>query len=201
MPSLLDMDAAAWADINRLLGRALDLPLDQRERWLESLDVTEQHLVPGLRLLLQNAARIETGDFLESLPALGTLPGDAGAADAAVPADIGPYRLIRELGRGGMGAVWLAERSDGIMNRRVALKLPHIASHRASLAERLAREREILASLTHPHIARLYDAGITPEGQPYLALEYVEGEPIDRWCAARELTLRQKLELFQQVIR
>jgi serine/threonine-protein kinase len=201
MPSLLDMDAATWADINRLLGSALDLPPEEREAWLESLDPAELHLLPRLRLLLQGAARVETGDFLETLPALGTIAGDASVqAPGAAGAAIGPYRLIRELGRGGMGAVWLAERSDGILNRPVALKLPHIASHRANLVERMAREREILASLTHPHIARLYDAGVTAEGQPYLALEYVQGEPIDRYCASHELTLRQMLLLFQQVV-
>ena len=202
MPTILDMDAATWADINRLLDRALELPREQRESWLQSLEQAEQHLVPRLQLLLRNAAWIETGDFLETLPSLGSQGADAAASRPATghtDAAVGPYRLIRELGRGGMGAVWLAERTDGILNRPVALKLPHVST-RTNLAERMAREREILASLTHPHIARLYDAGVTAEGQPYLALEYVEGEPIDEYCGRRQLELLQRLKLFQQVV-
>ena len=98
-----------------------------------------------------------------------------------------------------MGAVWLAERSDGLINRPVALKLPHSAWRRAGLAERMAREREILATLTHPNIARLYDAGLTDDGQPYLAIEYVEGQPIDCTASSAQLGLKPRLALFAQV--
>ena len=129
---------------------------------------------------------IETGEFLHTLPKLDLAPGDLAATPVRVeqPGDeIGPYRLVRELGSGGMGVVWLAERTDGLINRPVALKLPHGAWKRAGLAERMAREREILATLTHPNIAHLYDAGVTADGQPYLAIEYVEGRPIDVYCS------------------
>jgi serine/threonine-protein kinase len=116
---------------------------------------------------------------------------------------VGLYQLVRELGQGGMGAVWLAERADGLVKRAVALKLPHGAWRRAGLAGRMARERDILATLEHPHIARLYDAGLTTAEQPFLALEYVEGVPIDQYCAATDsrpaLGLRAKLRLFLQV--
>ena len=98
---------------------------------------------------------------------------------------------MRELGSGGMGAVWLAERTDGLIKRPVALKLPHGAWQRAGLAERMAREREILATLDHPNIARLYDAGVTADGQPYLALEYVEGRASTCTAASSELDLRR----------
>ncbi len=106
---------------------------------------------------------------------------------------------MRELGTGGMGVVWLAERSDGLVNRPVALKLPHQAWHRAGLAERMARERDILATLTHPNIARLYDAGLTAEGRPFLAIEYVEGQPIDEFCRDHQLTTQARVRLFAQV--
>ena len=86
-----------------------------------------------------------------------------------------------------MGVVWLAERSDGLVKRSVALKLPHQVWQRAGLAERMAREREILATLTHPNIARLYDAGLTAEHRPFLAIEYVEGQAIDTYCRDRRL--------------
>jgi hypothetical protein len=104
-----------------------------------------------------------------------------------------------------MGSVWLAERIDGLLNRQVALKLPHGAWPHAQLAERLQRERDILAGLEHPNIARLYDAGLTTDGQPYLALEYVEGKPIDEYCriADRQLSIdvASRVRLFLQVAR
>ena len=106
---------------------------------------------------------------------------------------------MRELGSGGMGVVWLAERTDGLINRPVALKLPHGAWKRAGLAERMARERAILATLTHPNIAHLYDAGLAPDGQPYLAIEYVEGRRIDVYCDAHSLDVKARLRLFAQV--
>ncbi|MCX8115392.1 MAG: serine/threonine-protein kinase, partial [Burkholderiaceae bacterium] len=116
-------------------------------------------------------------------------------------AAIGPYRLLRLLGAGGMGAVWLAERTDMLQGRQVALKLPRLLTGRGALAERLAREREILAALNHPNIARLYDAGLAADGQPYLALEYVEGERIDAYCARKGLDVPARLRLFLQVAR
>ena len=100
-----------------------------------------------------------------------------------------------------MGVVWLAERADGEVKRPVALKLPIISLHNRTLADRFARERDILAQLTHPRIARLYDAGVTDRGQPYLALEYVEGEKITSYCDTRRLGVKPRLQLFLQVLR
>ncbi|WP_440223464.1 protein kinase domain-containing protein [Dokdonella sp. MW10] len=113
---------------------------------------------------------------------------------------IGPYRLVREIGRGGMACVWLAERADGSLQRAVALKLPLPGYARHGFGERFGRERDILARLVHPHIARLYDAGLDAGGQPYLALEFVEGEPITRWCDTRRAGVRERLQLFGQVL-
>ena len=127
-----------------------------------------------------------------------TASGPARAGPATAGDLVGPYRLISELGRGGMGAVWLAERPDGQLKRQVALKLPHLAWGGA-LAERLNRERDILASLEHAHIARLYDAGVDVRGRPYLAMEYVEGKAIDVYCRERALPLRERIELLLQV--
>lgn len=112
---------------------------------------------------------------------------------------MGPYRLMRTIGQGGMGTVWLAERADGLVNRPVALKLPRRGWPDRRLLERLAREREILASLNHPNIARLYDAGVTVAGQPYLALEYVEGRPIDEYVRDEQPDVRRRLGLFLQI--
>lgn len=195
--------------LDRLLDTALDLPIDAREQWIESLPAEHDAIKPRLRALLARAVQVETSDFLDTLPKF-----DAGAgADADADADahsggrgsetagdeVGPYRLIREIGAGGMGAVWLAERHDGALKRVVALKFLRAHGPREALAERLVRERDILASLVHPAIARLYDAGISREGLPYLALEYVEGEFIDRYCAAHALDVPARLALFLQV--
>ena len=103
---------------------------------------------------------------------------------------IGPWRLERLLAEGGMGAVWVAQRADGVMKRTAALKLPRAEWVDRGLSERIARERAILARLQHPHIAVLYDAGVTGEGRPYLALEYVDGIAIDAYCHGRELQAR-----------
>ncbi len=126
-----------------------------------------------------------------------TAQPDAGLTAGAL---IGPYRLLRELGQGGMGVVWLAERADGAPKRPVALKLPILSLHDRTMADRFARERDILAQLAHPCIARLYDAGVTHGGQPYFALEYVEGEKITTYCDTRRLGLKQRLQLFLQVL-
>ena len=135
------------------------------------------------------------------MPALHTL--DAAATDAlayrhAAGDVVGPYRLVRPIGVGGMAEVWLAERTDGLMQQRsVALKLP-FGPFQGDLAARIAREREILAALDHPHIARLYDAGVAADGQPYMALEYVDGQRIDHWCEERHLDVSARLRLFLQ---
>jgi serine/threonine protein kinase len=113
--------------------------------------------------------------------------------------NIGGYTLIREIGRGGMGVVYLAERSDETFHRRAAVKLLPASGSDVIIA-RFQQERRILASLDHPHIAKLLDAGATEEGWPYFVMEFVEGQPIDRWCDERKLNISQRIELFRSVI-
>ena len=184
-----------WPALSRLLDEALDLAPAERERWLGSLG-QDAGRANTLRRMLARADAAETADFLGALPGIGP-PEPAGLAPGQ---RVGPYVLIFELGVGGMGAVWLAERADGSLKRKVALKLPHM-SWTPALAERLARERDILAGLEHPNIARLYDAGADAKGRPWLALEYVEGEPIDAHCERHALPLRGRLGLLLQVAR
>ena len=183
------------ADELRLLSSLLDegmaLPVTERESWLRSLGAEAAPLATTLRELLAKQASQDTADLIhQSHPARAPGPG---AGDA-----VGPYRLLQELGHGGMGAVWLAERVDGHPRRKVALKLPFLG-WAPGLAERFVRESQILASLEHPRIARLYDAGVDDRGRPYMALEYVEGEGLDAFCRNRSLPLKARLELLLQV--
>jgi serine/threonine-protein kinase len=195
----MNVTTSDWQSISRLLDEGLDLASDERAIWLEHLGTTQPELAPLVRELLEAHAARETADVLERLPELDELPpaGDGGLAPGE---RIGPYRLERELGAGGMAFVWLAARVDGTFKRDVALKLPQFSRLRRDLAARFARERDILAKLEHPHIARLYDAGVSADGLPYLALEYIEGEPITAFCDRHALDLRARLLLFAQVL-
>lgn len=113
---------------------------------------------------------------------------------------VGPYELIRLLGAGGMAEVWLARRADGAFKRDVALKLPLLTRRRMDLERRFAHERDILASLEHPNIARFYDAGVDIEGLPYLSMEYVQGQTLLTWCDTQSLGIPARLALFLQVL-
>ena len=188
-----------WPAISALLDEALSLPASEHAGWLDSLAGEHAAHRDSLRLLLAHQHGVETDDFLGQLPRL-NIDAAEPSADRLVPdSHVGAYRLIAELGRGGMGTVWLAERSDGLMKRRVALKLPRVVWGDA-FAERLGREREILATLEHQHIARLYDAGADVQGRPFLAMEYVEGQSIDAYCRAHSSSVRERIALLVQVM-
>lgn len=197
-PSLTARDKA---QLSRLLDEALELSSSQREQWLEALPAELDALKPSLKKILSRADALASGTFMSELPRFSLPTGDIETSAQLAGAVVGPYRLERELGIGGMGSVWLAIRSDGLIDRPVALKLPHGPWRRVDLPERLARERAILSTLNHPHIARLYDAGIAADGQPYLALELVEGQPIDRYCTERNADVRERLQLLVQAAR
>ncbi|HSV17442.1 MAG TPA: protein kinase [Casimicrobiaceae bacterium] len=195
----LSLDADHWRAVSALLDEGLDLPPDARDAWLAGLTGADAPVVPLLRELFATAEHVEQARFLEELPQL--VVDEAGARTEFLTGQtIGPYRLVRLVGTGGMGEVWLAERADGTLQRSVALKLPLVALSRGAVAERFARERDILAALDHPHIARLYDAGVTADGQPFLALEYVDGVPIDRYADGAALDVAQRVRLFEQVL-
>src|SRR5216684_5103898 len=203
----MTIDPESWPALSRLLDQWLDLPEESRAAWLENLGPEYAGILPMLRKLVLSQESVNADRLLNTLPKMNR-PAESGASGQTLPPAaftsdmlIGPYRLLRELGQGGMGVVWLAERADGEVKRPVALKLPFVSLHNRSVAERFGRERDILAQLTHPHIARLYDAGVTDQGQPYLAIEYVEGEKITGYCERRSLGLEPRLQLFLQVLR
>jgi serine/threonine protein kinase/tetratricopeptide (TPR) repeat protein len=187
--SLVDM-----ARLSSLLDEALPLDFDGRKRWLDALPADLQRYRTALEASLLNGAEAQ-GRF-DSLP---QLEDDLAEGERTVGDAIGPYRLLRPLGSGGMGTVWLAERSDGAYQRQLALKLPRLELS-PGLLSRWRRERDILAGLEHPRIARLYDAGVDANRQPYLALEYVDGQTIDDFIAERQPGWRERITLFLQVL-
>jgi eukaryotic-like serine/threonine-protein kinase len=192
-----------WKQVFDLLDSVLDLPESGHAAWLNRIAESHAALEPALRELLEMRASRETQDFLERLPQFTVTNASALFSSLHTPApgrQIGPYKLIRELGQGGMGSVWLAERSDGTFKRSVALKLPHV-TWSETLSRHFRRERDILASLEHPNIARLYEAGTDEEGRPFLAMQYVEGRPIDQYCREKNLPLRECLQLMVAVAR
>ncbi|NOT87671.1 MAG: serine/threonine protein kinase [Lysobacter sp.] len=184
------MDAERWQRLSPLLDALLELDGEARAARLDALREEDPALAAEIETLL--ALEDDNEDFL-SEPLV--TPPPMAKADSM----IGPYKLDRLLGEGGMGQVWLARRADGLYQRRVALKLLRPGLADPNLRQRFTRERQILARLGHPHIARLLDAGISTDNQPYLALEYVEGEPITDWCRSRDLGTETRLKLFLQV--
>ena len=181
---------AQWTELSRYLDQALELQASQRETWLAALTASDPRMAAELReLLALHAANCAAG-FMERSPL-----GDEPLAGQ----HIGAYTLERPLGRGGMGNVWLGSRSDGKFEGRVAIKLLDRRGLGKAAAGQIRHEASLLARLGHPNIARLFDAGVRENGQPYLILEYVEGERIDGYCTARELTLAARLRLFLAV--
>lgn len=196
----MGLSAIQMARMSRLLDEALPLDKGARSVWLSELAPEDQDLESALRqALLPRDGQGKGLDLLATLPTVHIHKGER--SSSLKPGDrVGPYRLMRELGVGGMAEVWLAQRADGAYKREVAVKLPMLARLRKDLAPRFERERDILAGLEHPNIARLYDAGVTSEGSPYLTMEYVAGEPLTAWCDAHRLALSKRLKLFLQVL-
>ena len=199
------IDPKRWPELSRLLDEALEIAPENRDSWLDSLAAIDLIHKEELRTLLRHDGLSDTKSILNVLPnvqkAAARVRAELGGFSISPGSTVGPYRIEREIGSGGMGAVWLARRSDGVIKRPVALKLPHAGLYARQLAERFESERNILAELVHPNIARLYDAGFGADGQPYLALEYIAGAPLTAYCDEHHLGIRQRLQLFLQVLR
>ena len=185
-----------WHEIERIFDETVDLPEADRAAFIAQACDGDQTLQREVESLL--AAHQQAKGFLVAsaakLPPVQTLSQLVTAAQR-----IGPYQLLREIAQGGMGTVWLAARADEQYQQQVAIKLLKTESHNPDIAQRLRHERQILADLNHPNIARLLDGGTTDSGQPYLVMEYIEGVPIDAYCQQQQLSLRVRLQLFRQV--
>jgi non-specific serine/threonine protein kinase/serine/threonine-protein kinase len=185
-----------WEQITDLFANAVELAPDARMAFVARLHATDSQAANELASLLEYHER--PGQFLPVLPALAEdeverLPRSADARGRTV----GAYRIARLLGSGGMGTVYLAERNDGLFDKQVAVKL--LSPVFAHAHDRVHRERELLARLDHPNITRLIDAGATAEGWPYLVMDYIDGVPIDRYCADRGLSIEERLGVLAQV--
>ena len=185
--------------LSTLLEEALALLVAERPAWLERLEGDAAALKPLLRNMLARAGE-ETADGPLRDFAFTAVGAAVTTSSFAAGDPVGTYRLLRPLGQGGMGEVWVAERIDGLLTRAVALKLPLLGARREMLAQRFRREREILGTLAHPHIARLYDAGVSAAGQPFLALELVDGRHITDFCRDDKLDARARVRLVRQVV-
>ena len=186
------LTSAQLARLGELLDQSLPMTLDERRAWLETLPAPDQALRQTLSdaLLADDPAPL-AGQLLDRPPR---------AAEHRVGERLGAYELLDPLGAGGMAEVWLARRADGAFDRKVALKIPRLGHVPAEMSVRFGRECRILASLEVPGVARLYDAGVSEGGVPYIAMEYVAGEPLTTWCDSRGLDAAGRIAVFLQVL-
>jgi eukaryotic-like serine/threonine-protein kinase len=184
----------SWKVLSPYLDHALGMMAEEREIWMASLHGQNPVLARQLDTLLSEHRALTENGFLErhdvELPSAPTLAGQT----------VGAYRLISQIGQGGTSSVWLAERNDGHFQRRVALKFLNIALMGKTGEGRFKREGRILGLLVHPHIAELIDAGVSQTGQPYLVLDYVDGEQIDSYCDRHRLEIHMRIRLFLDVL-
>ena len=191
------MTAEQWQKVKELFQSALDRPPEEREAFLVEVCKGDDRLLREVSSLLRFDARAD--GFIEA-PATAVLPEFFTPEPSRfVGRRIGPYRILKEIGQGGMGAVCLAERADQQYEQRVAVKFVRPGLDNAFITNRFLSERQILANLDHPNIANLLDGGTTEDGLPYLVMEFIDGLPIDRYCDAHRLPIKDRLRLFTTI--
>jgi len=190
------IDPDRWQKLSPHLDEALDVDPELRRAWLAALGKLEPDVAADLQMLLGERDAIEDSGFLEGIVQVGIHEATPSLSGQI----LGSYRLLSLIGQGGMGTVWRAERCDGRFEGHAAVKLLNIAVMGRAGEERFRREGNILARMTHPNIARLSDAGVSPTGQPYLVLEFVDGQAIDRYCDEHVLAVDARLRLFLDVL-
>ena len=195
------MNPERWQKVKEVFLAVTEAPAFEREAVLAAACAGDRDLRGEILSLLDADTG---GDSAKEDLLAGSIPDLAGLAargsEETLGERLGPYRLLRHVGRGGMSDVYLAVRDDDAYEKRVAVKVILAGMNSPEGRERLRRERRILAALDHPHIARLLDGGSTQSGLPYLVMDYVEGQPIDVYCDDERLTVSQRLELFEKVL-
>ena len=190
----MGLSAAQTAQMSALLDEALELDEPGRSLWLERLPSEHRGLESALRRAL-----LGDGAPLRTLPKFCSLSEENVGRDAMIGRRLGPYEIVEQIGAGGMGEVYRAVRADDQYKKQVAIKLVRAGQRSAQILTRFRNERQILASLDHPNIARLLDGGMAPEATPYLVMDLIEGQPIDEYCDNRNLTITSRLKLFLEV--
>ncbi len=192
------MNPEHWKKVEEVFESALQHPPAERSAFLEEACQGDESLRNQVETLLLSLDR--AGNFMEA-SAFGVSLSETVVEEtpSVIGMRLGAYRIVKEIGRGGMGSVYLAIRADDEFQKRVAIKLIKRGMDTDFIVKRFRNERQILASLDHPHIARLLDGGTTEDGLPYFVMEYVEGEPLYRYCDTRRLSIGQRLELFRKV--
>ena len=198
------MESERWIRLDELLQSALEVAPERRDAFLHDACAGDEELLDEVKSLLTSHRR--AGEFLERPAAEIAARAIAAEAEPLLSRSlegqlVSHYRILKMLGRGGMGTVWLAERCDGRFERKVAIKFLNVAALDDASAERFKREGSILGKLAHPSIAELIDAGLTAAGEPFLVLEYVEGQAIDDYCDRRKLSVNERIRLFLDVLR
>jgi len=191
------MTPERWQQIREVFDRAVSLPSEKRAAYVNAICANDSDLLHEVESLLSSDDHAGTG-FLNSPVVDLTHPLPNRAANR-VGSRIGAYNILEEIGRGGMGEVYRASRADGQYEKEVAIKVVRGGYDTAAVLDRFRHERQILASLDHPNIARLLDGGTTEEGIPYLVMELIEGTPIDQYCNAQHLNVTARLRLFLEV--
>ncbi len=193
------MRSEEWKKVEELLDAALELEPPERRGFLDEVGASSLELRREVESLLAGEPQVDGFLAGMALALSADFFADGEDSEERAGQTVGRYRIIREIGRGGMGAVFLAERSDGEFQQEVALKVVWRSFADSDLARRFRQERQILASLNHPNIAWLLDGGVSAEGEPFLAMEYVAGVRIDDYCDGRSLATEERLSLFVAV--
>jgi serine/threonine protein kinase/tetratricopeptide (TPR) repeat protein len=194
------MTREEWLRIKAVAGEALALPEPDRQAWIATACAGDEALRREVQSLVEASTSASSLFEAPPLPIRGVLTLiEAAGSNAAIGRRIGAYRVIGEIGRGGMGAAYLAERADDAFQKRVAIKLIKRGMDTDAILRRFRHERQILAGLSHPNIAMLLDGGTTDDGLPYFVMEYVDGQPIDVYCHERRLSIADRLRLFAAV--
>ena len=192
------LDPEQWAMVRRLFARASELPPEDRAELLER-ECADRGVLREVRSLLEYSFADLDTTAAAILAEAAALTREADPDKRLIGARLGPYKVEAILGHGGMGAVYRAYRDDGEFRQQVAIKLVRAAAQSPGTLQRFKQERQILARLAHPNIARLLDGGSTPDGVPYLVMEFIEGESIAAWCQRQSVTIEQRLRLFLRV--